>query len=304
MLSTGYNCRDLLNVALFRPVFSPSEYIQIKGRGTRLFDFEHDGQMFKKDTFHLLDYCGVTSYFEEKYDYSEPLRVTVDSGGSIDSPSSDGDPNVIDDPSSPINVIPVWEGIDIVLSEEDHIVGPEGEKVDVMTYRGRFEKELSEFVKATPDFKAAIDDEDDDRIEEILNERFLNKAENYFSTEKLIKAYDIPTTIIDFIYSALGKKELPTKEILSKDTTSSLSSMYELSYEERRWIEATTNLIINDPQAMNSFINNEMIDVFSRPQFNQLGGIGALQNFEKRDLVFNSLKDTVLVRQARKGLAA
>ena len=55
---------------------------------------------------------------------------------------------------------------------------------------------------------------------------------------------------------------------------------------------------------MNSFINNEMIDVFSRPQFNQLGGIGALQNFEKRDLVFNSLKDTVLVRQARKGLAA
>ena len=190
------------------------------------------------------------------------------------------------------------------MSEEDHIVGPEGEKVDVMTYRGRFEKELSEFVKATPDFKAAIDDEDDDRIEEILNERFLNKAENYFSTEKLIKAYDIPTTIIDFIYSALGKKELPTKEILSKDTTISLSSMYELSYEERRWIEATTNLIINDPQAMNSFINNEMIDVFSRPQFNQLGGIGALQNFEKRDLVFNALKDTVLVRQARKGLAA
>ena len=39
MLSTGYNCRDLLNVALFRPIFSPTEYIQIKGRGTRLFEF-------------------------------------------------------------------------------------------------------------------------------------------------------------------------------------------------------------------------------------------------------------------------
>ena len=37
MLSTGYNCRDLLNIAFMRPIFSPTEYIQIKGRGTRLF---------------------------------------------------------------------------------------------------------------------------------------------------------------------------------------------------------------------------------------------------------------------------
>ena len=34
MLSTGYNCRDLLNIGLMRPIFSPTEYIQIKGRGT------------------------------------------------------------------------------------------------------------------------------------------------------------------------------------------------------------------------------------------------------------------------------
>ena len=40
MLSTGYNCRDLLNVVLMRPIFSPTEYIQIKGRGTRLFTFK------------------------------------------------------------------------------------------------------------------------------------------------------------------------------------------------------------------------------------------------------------------------
>nr|MCU0772690.1 DEAD/DEAH box helicase family protein [Verrucomicrobiota bacterium] len=40
MLSTGYNCRDLLNIGLFRPIFSPTEYIQIKGRGTRRFTFK------------------------------------------------------------------------------------------------------------------------------------------------------------------------------------------------------------------------------------------------------------------------
>lgn len=31
MLSTGYNCRDLLNIGFFRPVFSPTEYIRIRG---------------------------------------------------------------------------------------------------------------------------------------------------------------------------------------------------------------------------------------------------------------------------------
>lgn len=36
MLSTGYNCRDLLNVVLMRPIFSPTDYIQVKGRLPRL----------------------------------------------------------------------------------------------------------------------------------------------------------------------------------------------------------------------------------------------------------------------------
>ena len=39
MMTTGYDCRDILNICLMRPVFSPSEFIQMKGRGTRIFDF-------------------------------------------------------------------------------------------------------------------------------------------------------------------------------------------------------------------------------------------------------------------------
>ena len=35
MMTTGYDCPDLLNLALMRPIFSPSEFVQIKGRGTR-----------------------------------------------------------------------------------------------------------------------------------------------------------------------------------------------------------------------------------------------------------------------------
>ena len=312
MLSTGYNCRDLLNVALFRPIFSPTEYIQIKGRGTRLFTFEYDSKLFEKETFNLLDYCGVASYFEDTYDYSEPLRLPreVEDSESSGTSGEPGEPHTSEgtdqneEPEVGEKVIPVWQGVDIILSEESHIVGPEGEKVDVMTYRGKFEKELSDFAASSPDFMEAVEEEDDDAIEEILSERFLFRPENYFSAEKLIKAYDIPSTISGFIYSVLGKKQLPTKRDLSRDTASSLGSLFGLSYEQERWVEATTNLIIDDQKALDSFMKNELASVFTRPQFNQLGGIQALSTFEKRDLVFDALKNSVLVQQANKAVAA
>src|ERR1700730_5582137 len=75
MLSTGYNCRDLLNVVLMRPIFSPTEYIQIKGRGTRRYTFRIGNTEYEKQYFCLLDFCGVAEYFEETYDYSVPLPV-------------------------------------------------------------------------------------------------------------------------------------------------------------------------------------------------------------------------------------
>ncbi|MEA3508563.1 MAG: DEAD/DEAH box helicase family protein, partial [Synergistota bacterium] len=42
MMTTGYDCTDILNLGLFRPIFSPTDFIQIKGRGTRKHNFlEH-----------------------------------------------------------------------------------------------------------------------------------------------------------------------------------------------------------------------------------------------------------------------
>jgi type I restriction enzyme R subunit len=75
MLSTSYNCRDLLNVVLVRPIFSPPEYIQIKGRGTRRFTFRIGNTEYEKQFFFLLDFCAVAEYFEEKYDYTQPLKL-------------------------------------------------------------------------------------------------------------------------------------------------------------------------------------------------------------------------------------
>src|SRR5882762_7412097 len=75
MLSTGYNCRDMLNIGLMRPIFSPTEYIQIKGRGTRRYTFKIGNTEYEKKNFFLLDFCAVAEYFEEKYDYTIPLKI-------------------------------------------------------------------------------------------------------------------------------------------------------------------------------------------------------------------------------------
>ena len=72
MLSTGYDCPELLNIVLARPVASPTTYIQIKGRGTRPYTFK-DGS--KKTHFVIHDFCEVAKYFDEDYDYESPLFV-------------------------------------------------------------------------------------------------------------------------------------------------------------------------------------------------------------------------------------
>src|SRR5207344_633656 len=87
--------------------------------------------------------------------------------------------------------IPVWEGTDQIVSQEVRIVGPNGEKVDVMTFRGSFERDLKEFADIDPDLKEAVEAEDDDSIETILRERFYHRPEMFYGPDKLILSYGV-----------------------------------------------------------------------------------------------------------------
>ena len=67
MMTTGYDCKDLLNICLMRPVYSPSEFIQMKGRGTRKNDFKYhwisadersSNLNSEKEIFLLFDFMG------------------------------------------------------------------------------------------------------------------------------------------------------------------------------------------------------------------------------------------------------
>ena len=205
MLSTGYNCRDLLNIGLMRPIFSPTEYIQIKGRGTRRYTFKVGHTEYEKKNFFMLDFCAVAEYFEEKYDYSVPLKVPREAKDKKGRKQEENPARVLERvrrrpvagaaPETP-REIPVWEGTDILTSREVIEVGPDGEKVDVMTFRGSFERDVKEFAEADVDMSAAIADEDDDAVETLMNERFYHRPEMYYSPDKLVRSYGVPAFLI------------------------------------------------------------------------------------------------------------
>ena len=309
MLSTGYNCPDLLNIALARPVFSPTEYIQIKGRGTRRFTFRIGNTEYQKQHFFMLDFCGVAEYFEEQYDYTIPLKepsatrkaagqtpqttgafqgesLGAEDGGSYESP--------------PKREIPVWTGRDLVVSEEVRIVGPNGEKVDVMTFRGSYERDVKTFYEADREFKGAVEAEDDDQVEDLMEKRFFHNPEMYYSSDKLVKAYGIPAPVPTFVYGALGKKPMPTRDQIIEDTVESLAAQFNLRFNEQKWLAATTSLIADDAEARRRFLDGDMT-LFTTSQFNALGGLAALERFTERDQVFNALRSTSLFRQSMLG---
>jgi len=72
MMTTGYDCQDILNICLIRPIFSPTDFIQIKGRGTRKYDFSfsmttgNDNEVIKKtkEKFKLFDFFANCEYLK------------------------------------------------------------------------------------------------------------------------------------------------------------------------------------------------------------------------------------------------
>ena len=101
MMTTGYDCRDLLNLGFCRPVKSPTDYVQMKGRGTRLYDFvenftdqsiRDDATPRPKEQFRIIDYFGVCEYFGEGDLYGNGERTPSRSssgGGSGEPPGPD-----------------------------------------------------------------------------------------------------------------------------------------------------------------------------------------------------------------------
>lgn len=207
MLTTGYDAPEVQNIVLARPVFEPTLYQQIKGRGTRLCP------EIEKDHFTIYDFCGVCQYFEEKYDWEAPLptpRPAKNKTESEDGSKTGGE--LINVPPTPPVTNPTINRPDLAAERDQIVYGPEGDKVDSEMYQDEWTKTVKKFAEEMPEVeKIAENEEKAEELVEILDTKILNKPEYYFNEDNLVKSHKVVATIRDFFLAALGKKRLPSQ---------------------------------------------------------------------------------------------
>jgi type I restriction enzyme R subunit len=196
MMTTGYDCQNILNLGLMRPIFSPTDFIQIKGRGTRkyVFSFENDGEKTdtEKDKFKLFDFFANCEYFEEKFNYDEILKIPKIGTGGTGGGGIDIDEIIIGTP-------------DPLKTFKEKAVGVEGMKVD----RKLFEK-FEDTIKADPFIKEKYEQGDMQAVEEYVKTEIFDKPQEFYNLEKLRKSAKVDRRIslrevIDKIFGRLDK---------------------------------------------------------------------------------------------------
>ena len=204
MMTTGYDCPDILNLGLFRPVFSPTDFVQIKGRGTRLHDFRDDlldkdlaegVERPKKTAFKLFDFFGNNEYFEEEFNYDEVLKlpaIRVDF-------EHDGE-------TAPVVSEGVYEhaGDDTLSSIRQETIGFQGMRIDRMLF-DRF----ADTVREDPMVVEAVEAEQWDLAVDHVSRNHFEKPEDFFNLAKLRKAVDADRRISlrEILERAFGRIE-------------------------------------------------------------------------------------------------
>ena len=182
MMTTGYDCTDILNLGLFRPIFSPTDFIQIKGRGTRPHNFLD--QLFdeslkdnvahpSKTRFKLFDFFASCEYFETEFKYDEVLTLPKPPGGKREGPN----------PPPPPGGTYEHLGEDILESIRIEDITADGMKIDRM-----FFDKFEDTVRENETIAKAVEAGQWDHVIDYVNREVFDKPDEYYTLAKLRKA--------------------------------------------------------------------------------------------------------------------
>ena len=183
MMTTGYDCTDILNLGLFRPIFSPTDFIQIKGRGTRthcfldeLFDDGLKGSVTQpaKTAFKLFDFFASCEYFETEFKYDQVLKLPKPASGKRQGPNP---------PPPPPGLTHEHLGDDILESMRVEEITAQGMKIDRMFF-ARFE----DTVRADQTIAKAVEAGQWDQVIDYVNREVFDKPDEFYTLAKLRKA--------------------------------------------------------------------------------------------------------------------
>jgi len=231
MMTTGYDCPDILNLCLMRPIFSPTDFVQIKGRGTRLCDFSEiikdrktreDVGKKTKTQYKLFDFFANCEYFEEKFNYDQKLNLpTLQIGKADFDPNTDGGKIGIDTYETHL--------LDQLRTFQETQIGLEGMKIDRMLY-GHFE----EAARADERLKTMVKNFEWDAAEQYVVDHLFEKPNDFINIEKLRRAIgsdrrvsltEILQLIFGFIPYLKNRRELLSDEFNRFDSRYKPSEM-------------------------------------------------------------------------------
>ena len=173
MMTTGYDCEDILNLCLMRPVFSPTDFVQMKGRGTRKHAFTYtaankNSHQQEKQRFKLFDFFANCEYFEEKFDYDEVLKLpnTASNSGTGEGGNS-------------------IKSVDLDLADKvetvvEIAIGLEGMKIDRQLFQ-----QAKETISTDIDIKTAVENDQWDIAIDALRDKYEDKPNLYLTLEKI-----------------------------------------------------------------------------------------------------------------------
>ena len=264
MMTTGYDCQDLLNICLMRPVLQPSEFIQIKGRGTRVFDFEIDPRLVKKDNFHFFDYFGNFQFFEN-YDYDKKLSAPTGIKKAV---------NVSKDKRGKEKVVlNTQDRIDSIVSAQ---------VVTGMAIDSQFNKgtSLTQAILSDIDIKKAVDAQDWSAVTEIIANKYDAKAEySYESNKTISKEMNIDRfatweELVKYMYGI--SSEVKTREQLLEDAVTKCMKAYSINELKRKDIKRFVNAYVASKEVRECiktkmFANLDYTGVFELSDFKKIG---------------------------------
>ena len=187
MLSTGFDCREVLHLVMCCRIRSPILYQQIRGRGTRVAP--HIG----KQRFMIYDFFRNHQYFNDSdEDFFAGTGTGRSSGGSGGGPRP------------PRELIELGIGDRWKEAVQYVEIGNDGEQLDKRRYVSIWEETINNQVADDPILQKIRAGEFLTEQEESQLEQQLNQPKYYFNEDNLRRAYNNQqSNLIDFIKAAL-----------------------------------------------------------------------------------------------------
>jgi type I restriction enzyme, R subunit len=291
MMTTGYDCEDLLNVLLLRPIFSPTDFIQIKGRGTRKYAFrfveKEGGQVQEhtkeKEKFKLFDFFANCEYFEEKFNYDEVIKLP---------PIRPSEPPPELPPLPPVQAGYTNVDPDPLKSQVEFQVPVYGMKID-----RKFYEQFEDKVKQDDVVREHYEQGDLRGAEDYIRNNLFEKPKEFYNLDKLRKALQLDRRltlreIIEKIFGGLDK--FKSKDELLEEEIAKFVSIHKPDAGHMPQIRLFFKAYVTDGEIREIVEKREFNRLATNPKVN-LADYKALNSW--REVIPEYVKDYVSLNQ-------